>query len=180
MITTALKSTRKSAILFVVLAGCIAQPARAQHARRYPDASARQTVQSFFRFHLAHGMEFTERNLRLRRRWLTAELYDLLRDEFRKEAERAKAHPDEAPFIEGDPFTDSQEYPKSFRLGTSVSSGTASVVQVAFVRAGRSPREREERTVSVTMNWGGGRWLIGNIRSAGGEDLLTLLRKPRE
>lgn len=175
-----MNSVRKPAILIFLLAWCFAPPARAQSPRRAPAVSPRQTAQSFYRFHLAHGMDFNERNLRQRRRWLTAELYDLLRDEFRKEAERAKTHPDEAPFIEGDPFTDSQEYPKSFRVGNAISSGGSSVVKVVFIGEGRTPRDREERTVSVTMRRVGARWLIGNIKSAGGEDLLTLLRKPRE
>lgn len=176
-----MKSLHKSAILSVLLACCFATHARAQKStRRAPVASPRQTAQSFYRFHFAHGMDFTERNLRQRRRWLTTELYDLLREEFRKEAERAKSHPDEAPFIEGDPFTDSQEYPKSFRVGGSISSGGSSIVKVVFVWTGQVHREREEREVSVTMRWIGSRWLIGNIKSAGGEDLLTLLRKPRE
>ncbi|HVG29219.1 MAG TPA: DUF3828 domain-containing protein [Pyrinomonadaceae bacterium] len=175
-----MKSVHKPLVFIVLLAWCSAPPARAQGQRRAPAVSPRQTAQSFYRFHFAHGMDFTERNLRQRRRWLTAELYDLLRDEFRKEAERAKAHPDEAPFIEGDPFTDSQEYPKSFRVGNAISSGGSSVVHVTLVWVGRAPHEREERAVSVTMRRVGARWLIGNIKSAGGEDLLTLLRKPRE
>jgi hypothetical protein len=177
---TVMKSLRQPVLFTALFACCFAPHARAQNTRRAPAASPRQTAQSFYRFHLAHGMEFTERNLRQRRRWLTAELYDLLREEFRKEAERAKAHPDEAPFIEGDPFTDSQEYPKSFRVGNYISSGGSSVVKVVFIGEGRAPRGREERTVSVTMRLVGARWLIGNIKGAGGEDLLTLLRRPRE
>ena len=174
-----MKTPPGSALLLVLFACFFAPPALSQGARRAPAASPRQTAQSFYRFHFTHGMDFTERNLRQRRRWLTAELYDLLRDEFRKEAERAKAHPDEAPFVEGDPFTDSQEYPKSFRVGNSIASGGSALVRVVFVGAGRTPRGRDEREVSVTMRWVGARWLIGNIKSAGGEDLLTLLRKPR-
>jgi hypothetical protein len=166
-------------LLAVLLACCFAPPARAQSPRRAPASSPRQAVESFYRFHFSHGMDFTGRNLRQRRRWLTAELYGLLRDEFRKEAERAKAHPDEAPFIEGDPFTDTQEYPKSFRVGNPVASGASSVVNVVLVSAGRTPSEREERTASVTLRRVGARWLISNIRGEGGEDLLTLLRKPR-
>jgi hypothetical protein len=174
-----MKSLHKSVIFIVLSACCLATPARAQNTRRASATSPRQAAQSFFRFHFAHGMDFTESNLRRRRRWLTAELYDLLRDEFRKEAERAKTHPDEAPFIEGDPFTDSQEYPKSFRVGDFISSGGSSVVHVVFVWPGRAPRESEERAVTVTMRRSGARWLVSNIKSAGGEDLLTLLRKPR-
>jgi hypothetical protein len=180
MMTTATKSAHKPLILVVLLACCFAPTARAQRERRPPVVSPRQAVESFYRFHFADGMDFTEQNLRQRRRWLTAELYDLLRDEFRKEAERAKAHPDEAPFIEGDPFTDAQEYPKKFRVGNAISSGGSSVVTVALVWNGRGPHEREERKVSVTLRWVGSRWLISNLKGEGGEDLLALLRKPRE
>jgi hypothetical protein len=167
-------------LVFVSAWGC-ALPAWAQKNRRLaPAASARQTVDSFFRFHFAHGMDFTERNLRQRRHWLTPELYDLLREEFRKEAKRAGAHPDEAPFIEGDPFTNSQEYPKSFSVGQAIASGGFSIVKIELFWAGRTPGEREHRTASVTLSLSGARWLISNIKSADGEDLLVLLRKPRE
>jgi hypothetical protein len=173
-----MKSRGRSFLLLALLAVSPA-PVAAQKSRRAPGADARQTVQSFFRFHFADGMDFTAENVEQRRRWLTPELYALLRDEFRKEADRAKAQPDEAPFIDGDPFTNSQEYPQSFRLGKSVQSGETAVVQVIFVWPGRTARERSERDVSVTLRRGGRRWLIANVKGEGEEDLLTLLRKPR-
>src|SRR5437773_1260655 len=61
------------------------------------------TVRSFYRYHFAHDRGFTRAALD-RRHWLTAELYGLLR----YERER-KTAPDEVPFLDGDPFTDSQE-----------------------------------------------------------------------
>lgn len=175
-----MKPHSRHVALLALLAVSLAPPALAQKPRRGPDTTARQTVQSFYRFHFAHDMGFTPGNVEMRRRWLTRELYDLLRDEFRKEAEHAKAQPDEAPFIEGDPFTNSQEYPKSFRVGGVIQGGGMADVRVVFVWPGRTRRERVERAVVVSLRRSGRRWLIGNINALdGGEDLLTLLRKSR-
>ena len=82
----------------------------------------REAVRAFYTFHLAHNKDLTVRNVRLRKRWLTPDLYKLLLDELR-EAEARKTHPDEAPYFEGDPLTDSQEYPDSFRVGNAEVNG---------------------------------------------------------
>src|SRR5687768_13132941 len=61
-----------------------------------PQDAAVRAVRSFYTFHLARNKDLTASNVRLRRRFLTAELYKLLLDELKREAERSKTHPDEA------------------------------------------------------------------------------------
>src|SRR6266536_1398959 len=82
------------------------------HARQ-PDRqfAATATVRAFYKFHFSHDQTFTPKTLVRRRKWLTPELYDLLRYELERDTPK-----DEPPEIEGDPFTDSQEGPTSFRI----------------------------------------------------------------
>ncbi|MFY9571481.1 MAG: hypothetical protein WAV20_08795, partial [Blastocatellia bacterium] len=68
-------------------------------------APASNAVRSFYKYHLAHNKDFTVRNVRLRKRWLTPELYRLLLKELNRQAEYSKTHPDEVPDFNGDPFT---------------------------------------------------------------------------
>jgi len=49
-------------------------------------------VRSFYQFHVAHNKDFTVRNIRQRKRWLTPELFGLLLAELKREAEESKAH----------------------------------------------------------------------------------------
>ena len=76
-------------------------------------------------------MGFSEASVRERSAWLAPELVDLCHAYFQK-----PVHPDEVPDVDGDPFTDSQEYPKSFSVGRpSVSDRSGSA---APTRGGRS------------------------------------------
>lgn len=178
--TAAMKRHYKLAVSIVVLLACLASGAFAQRQPRESPCSARQVVQSFYRFHLAHDMGFTGRNIERRRRWLTPELYDLLRAELRRSAKQSAKHPDEEPFFDGDPFTDSQDTPNSFRLGKIVESGNTATVEIVFVWGAASSRDREERTAIITLSKSAACWQIGNVKNADDEDLLTLLHKARE
>ena len=82
-------------------------------------------------------------------------------NEFRREREYANSHRGESfvPYMDGDPFTNSQEYPTSFRVGQSAVEGEIAKVDLAFVWKGVSEqRDMEIRLVRVK-----GRWLIDNI-----------------
>lgn len=104
------------AIVWTLLLGAQAS-AQTQTAAR-SQTPAIVAVRSFYTFHLAHNKDFTLRNIQQqRKRFLTPELYGLLVNEIKRQAVYSKAHPDEAPDYEGDPLTDSQEYPDSFRVG---------------------------------------------------------------
>src|SRR5690349_2120103 len=85
-------------------------------------SSPTQVVKSFYRFHFSHGYNFLKRNIRRRRGWLSPTLFQLLMNEFRRDEEYAKAHPGYSyvSYMNGDPFTNSQEFPNSFRVGRSI------------------------------------------------------------
>lgn len=123
-------------------------------------ASPASVVQAFYRFHFAHDMAFTRSALRRRVRWLAPDLLALCRAYF-----AAPSPADEVPEIDGDPFTDSQEYPTSFRVGAAAVAGDTALVPVTFLwKAG------DRRTVTVVLVPRGG-WKIADLRYERGETL---------
>jgi hypothetical protein len=71
-----------------------------------------RVVAAFYRYHFTHDMAFTPTSVGVKRAWLAPELLDLCKAYFKKPVPA-----DDVPEIDGDPFTDSQEYPKLFRVG---------------------------------------------------------------
>ena len=134
-----------------------------------PDAA--QTVKAFYRYHFAHNKCYDEGCLRRRRGWLSAELYNLLNYELHR-----KLPPDTVPYIEGDPFTCSQETPDSFRIGKSEPHGSGANVEV-FVYWHEQKKVLEQRKYSFAMVWENGRWKIGDIIDNQGGSLVNELKE---
>lgn len=143
-----------------------------------PQAPAIRAVRSFYAFHLAHNKNFTLRNVQLRKRFLSPELYDLLVGEIKRQDAYSKAHPDEAPYFEGDPLTNSQEYPDSFRLGKADGSGDLVRVTVTLLWSARSSRGRDKRDIIVEAKKSGQTWLINDVINNEGTRLSEDLKKP--
>jgi len=144
-----------------------------------PRDPAQAAVRAFYQFHLIHEKNFTARNVRLRKRWLTPELFGLLLGELKREAEESKAHPDEAPYFEGDPFTDSQEYPDSFRVGQSEVNGDLAKVTVTLLWSARTSRGRDKRDIVVEVTRTSAAWLINDVLHGDGGRLKDELKRPR-
>ena len=170
-----MKPLHKTATRVALLAALVlfASPARAQTTSRAATAAA-QAAESFYRYHFARDRGFVRANVVQRRRWLTPELYRLMLNELRREAAFRKAHPDEVPFMTGDPFTDAQEYPDTFAVGRATVRGNTATVPVTF--GWRNVAEK--RTLQVDLLRQGGRWLIHDVRREGDAGLLKLLRRP--
>ena len=134
-------------------------------------------VRSFYQFHFAHNKNFTTRNVQQCKRWLTPELYKLLVDELKRQAQESKAHPDEAPDFEGDPFTDSQEYPDSFRAGESQVDGDLAKVTVTLLWSAKTSRGRDKRDIVVELTRSIGGWLINDVINNEGSRLRDELKK---
>src|SRR5580765_8113392 len=93
-----------------------------------PETDSPEIVaKAFYKYHFAHDMAFTPDELEHRAAWLTPDLVKLCRSYF-----ALPDDPDEAPDMEGDPFTGSQEYPDAYSVGTAVVDGTAARVPVTF------------------------------------------------
>jgi hypothetical protein len=117
-------------------------------------------VRAFYRFHFAHDMAFTRAAVRRREQWLSPDLRALCRAYF-----AAPSPADEVPEIDGDPFTDSQEYPASFRVGAPSVAGDTALVPVTF-----SWKAGDRRVVTVVLVAGGG-WKITDLRYESGGTL---------
>jgi uncharacterized protein DUF3828 len=131
-------------------------------------ASPVAVVRAFYAYHFAHDMGFTEASVRAKAAWLAPALVDLCRAYFRKPVSAG-----EVPDIDGDPFTDSQEYPTSFRVGPSRSSKTTTQVAVMLAWPHR------QRTISVQMMQRHGSWRITNIVYDDSRSLRGLLSSGR-
>ena len=128
---------------------------------------AKQTVQAFYRYHFAHDMSFTPAQVQASARWLTPQLLTLARDYFAK-----PGSPDVVPDVDGDPFTDTQEYPKSFRIERVEMAGDTARATVRFAGGGGRPH-----TVRVVLRPGKDKeaWLIDDVAYDTGPSLQALL-----
>jgi len=156
--------------MVVLLAAALAPEALSRpQGSSVPGAS--EAVGAFYRYHFSHGFCYTGACLNRRRRWLTLELYELLRYE-----QRRKLPPDTVPYIDGDPFTDSQETPHSFRVGKSErqAGGAKAEVQVYWREKGKVV---DQRTYSILLLKEGGTWKVADIINHTGTSLRDGLRE---
>jgi hypothetical protein len=157
-------------VLFIVGNSVLAQTPK-------PEDAALRSVRAFYTYHLAHNKDFTVRNIQLRKRFLTPELYGLLIKELKRQAAESKAHPDEAPDYEGDPLTDSQEYPDSFRVGKAEMAGDVAKVIVTLQWSARTSRGVDKRDITVEATKGATGWLINDIVNNQGSRVQDDLKK---
>jgi hypothetical protein len=163
--------------LLITVVFLLGRPGLAQTPK--PEDAAARSVRGFYTYHLAHNKDFTVRNIQLRKRWLTPELYNLLIKELKRQAAESKAHPDEAPDYEGDPLTDSQEYPDSFRVVKSEMVGDVAKVTVTMQWSARTSRGVDKRDITVEATKGATGWLINDIVNNQGSSLREDLKKKR-
>ena len=159
----------------MILSLGVQPPAKAQTAG--PQDEALRAVRSFYAFHLAHNKGFTVRNVQLRKRFLTAEFYELLLKELKRQAADSKSHPDEVPDFDGDPFTDSQEYPDSYRVGKAEINGDLAKVTVTLLWSARTSRGRDRRDIVVEVTSSPGGWLINDLINNEGSRLRDDLKR---
>jgi hypothetical protein len=155
----------RSSVLLVV--GLLASCATAVAAG--PSASPAEVVSALYGHHLAHDMAFTPAGIAERSRWLTPDLVALCRAYFAK-----PTSPDEVPDINGDPFTDSQEYPTGFRVGPAERDGDRATVPVILSWPGGATR-----TVRVRVARSGDTWLVSDVLYESGPSLRQLLGEAR-
>lgn len=122
-------------------------------------------VQQFFKAHFAGDMAFTEASLKAKQASLTEDLYQKLMAELKKPVPKG-----EVPNIDGDPFTDSQEYPESFKVTHSSVKGDKAAVTVDFLWP------ENKTTVQVALVRTSKGWLIDDLIYDKDATLRTLLK----
>ncbi len=142
--------------------------------------ASREIARSFYSEHFADqtGMAFTRENISRKEKFLTPELFKLLQHEFDRQDEFVKTHPDEVPFMDGDVFTDSQEYPTGFKVGECKISGESRVAHTVrlFWRNNDKPMQRE---MKVEVEKRGDKWLINDFIGDKDESLVKTLSREK-
>jgi hypothetical protein len=167
---TSAKSLQRFSLPFALLLFLSGNTLSWTPANQGADAAA--TVKAFYAFHFAHKFDYSRRGLLQRRKWLEATLYKALVAEISKPTK-----PDEVPDLDGDPFTNSQEYPNSFRLGNAKLEASKAEVQVVFVWSEKG-KVIEEKSLEVELVKSNGLWKIANLidKSNPDGDLLRFLQ----
>lgn len=124
-------------------------------------------VQRLLEAHFAGDMAFTPASAATKKQWLTAELWRAI------EQWQARPQPeDEVPAIDGDPFTNSQEYPLRFSVGPAHAGDVANLdtVDVTFAFVGIA------RPVTYVLKRDADGWRVAELRYPDGGTLSELLR----
>jgi len=120
---------------------------------------------TFYKFHFAHDMGFTPETVQQRSQWLTADLMNLCKKYFAMPED-----PDEVPAIDGDPFTGSQEYPDTYKVGTATVSGSEAKVPVTFIW-----KDHHTTKGTVVMKKINDQWMIDDMTFPDQDSLRQLL-----
>lgn len=135
-------------------------------ARTAPDASPESAVLELLRVHLSHDMRFDSTSVAPKQPHLTRNLREAITGYFQQ-----PLPVDEVPPIDGDPFTDSQEYPARFVLGSARIDGARALVPVRWQDDSRS------WVVEMVLLQEGGSWRVDDLGYERAESLRTLLAR---
>jgi len=122
-------------------------------------------VESFLEKHFSGDMGFDAASVKRMQVFFSKQLLEDMRNYFAKPQK-----PDEVPVINGDPFTNSQEYPTRFAVGKSSLKGAMASVPVRFADAFR------EYVLTYELHPEHGAWRIQDVRDDKGESLHKLLQ----
>ena len=147
------------ALLLLVMPGSVLA---ADNAQQTP----RATVQQLFTDHFMHDMGFTGDTVARKRNWLTPGLNQEIDAYMRRPAPR-----DEPPVINGDPFTNTQEYPSAFQVGEALTDAGKTTVPVVMTIG---PTRRTVRAQVVRQGSG---WLVDDLIYEDGSTFRALLKE---
>lgn len=131
------------------------------------DGSPQAVAAALLQQHFGDDMAFTPASVEAEATWLGAALRRRIAAWW-----ALPTAPDEVPAINGDPFTNSQEYPDAFELGSATVRGTRARLPVHFSGEGRA------WTVTLLLEREQGQWRVTDLRYADGTRLSEWLRPP--
>lgn len=133
--------------------------------RRAAESSPEAAVRDLLHVHFVHDMGFNPASAARKRSHLSPALARAIAAYF------ARPQPaDAVPAINGDPFTDTQEYPARFVIGRAVTDGNSAQVPVHLGEA------KQARVVHAVLRRVGGRWRVDDLRYDDGRSLRRLLQ----
>ncbi len=146
-----------------LLAGLLVASAVAQQPQ-HDSADAAQVVHRFYTAHFSGDMAFTTTSVAKKSQWLSPELAQAIAAWFAQ-----PQVPDEVPNINGDPFTNTQEYPTKFAVGSVDNVGASTQIPVTF-DVGGIPR-----VVKVVLSQVDNEWRIVDLLYEDGVKFSQLL-----
>lgn len=129
------------------------------------ELSPEAAVLELLRQHMTRNMAFTKGSAARKASLLTQSLTKAIAGYFARPVPR-----DEVPVINGDPFTNSQEYPSSFTVGAVLRVGSRATVAVRFDEEGRS------KMVEYRLQLSGTTWLVDDLHYPDGVTFRGLLK----
>ncbi|MBL8271912.1 DUF3828 domain-containing protein [Steroidobacter sp.] len=130
-------------------------------------SSPEATVQTLLVQHFAADLDFSPATVAAQAALLTEALSKQMKSWF----ERTKGS-EEPPELNGDPYTDSQEYPNSFQLGKARITGNRAEVTVMYQGEGRPAYPVHVELVRVNDAW-----RVSDLRYRDGQKLSQLLNR---
>src|SRR5689334_5351899 len=124
-------------------------------------------VGRLFEDHFMNDMAFTPASVARKRDRLTADLYREIEAYFARPSK-----PDEVPAIDGDPFTNTQEYPTAFAVSEGIQQDTTTTRVPVVMTIGP-----DMRTVQVQLVRQGSAWLVDDLIYEDGSTLRALLKE---
>lgn len=129
------------------------------------ELSPEAAVLELLRQHMTRDMAFTKATAAHKTPMLTESLARAITAYFARPAPR-----DEAPVINGDPFTNSQEYPTGFTVGAVLRAGSRATVPVRFDEGGRY------KMVEFRLQLAGTTWRVDDLHYPDGATFRGLLK----
>jgi len=141
-------------------------------------SQAKEPVKSFYSYHFGNEMDFGRENIVKKEKFLTPEFYKLVIYELDRQERFVKENADQVPFINGDPFTDSQEYPTSFRIGKcAVVEPNKVVIEVLMFWKFQVGSDQREMKIEVFKQ--DDKWLINDFVDGENKSLQKLFSREK-
>jgi hypothetical protein len=147
------------------------------------NATPKAAAQAFYRFDRTHSQVFDRANINARRQWLSSELYSLLINELKRDAEYLKKNPGDKPFFgDGLPFQPLQEDCEAGKrrglvIRQEFQRGARAAVTATFAYP-KPCSEAEPVVYTIGMIRGKSGWVIDDINY--GEDTTLKQRLKRK
>lgn len=109
---------------------------------------ARNVVREFYSFHFGNDMKFSKENLELRKRFLTAALFERLNGTTQA----------------SDPFTNTSDLPKAFRVGECQVVEPGKRAEFTVLLFWKDNERSEQRSVHAVVVKENDKWLIDDVK----------------
>jgi hypothetical protein len=141
------------------------------------------TLEGFYRYDRSHSQVFNRPNINARKQWFSAELYSLLINELKRDAEYLKKNPTDKPYFgDGLPFQPLKEKCEAGRdrgllIKTDSQKGDRAATTATFAYP-KPCKDADPVVYTIGMIKTGGKWLIDDINY--GEDTTLKQRLQRK